>query len=315
MKWIITIILSVSINIAFSQVLTNEQTDSLINKLKSTVSENYVIQENIKIIADSIQALHYYAIPTTDSLIHKLSHDLFYFSNDKHLFIQYSPKVADNLVQQKDIHVDQNEKEKNEHYGFDSIALLDGHTGYFHLRYFADATHATKAIVKDIRYFKNTSSLIIDLRNNFGGSGTMIQLLSGIFLPGQENELLKINYRSGDKVVLKSTSIKKHHQYLSKPVYILCNDQTYSAGEAFAFIMKNRERAVIIGETTAGAGNVAGPYPLLYGFVITIPVGIIVDPITNTGWEHCGVTPNIPVDPAVAKAKAMELIQNKKNTH
>ena len=312
MKYILASLFTFVFDFSFSQTITESQIDSLIDGIKKTVIENYVVTDKAKLICDSLSSIHYSNITLIDSLLKKLNQDLFYLSNDKHLFLQYRPAVAENLLKHVDIHADQNKKEKKEHYGFEKITILDGNIAYLKLNYFADATNAKKAVLKYIRHYKNTVALIIDLRNNFGGSGTMLQLLAGIFLPVNQDEILKINYRTGNVVNLKATQINPDKQYLKQPIYILCDSQTYSAGEAFAFIMKNRGRAVLIGATTAGAGNVAGPHPINTRFVLTIPVGIIVDPLTNTGWEHTGVTPDINTDAGQELAKAIELIQTKK---
>ena len=140
----------------------------------------------------------------------------------------------------------------------------------------------------------------------------MLQLLTGIFLPGDTQAILKIHYKPGQDVILKSTHVEVRNQYTQKPVYILCDSLTYSAGEAFTYILKNRSRAIVIGQTTAGAGNVAGPYPVGSGFVLTVPVGTIADPQTNEGWEHTGVTPDVLVASSQALEKSLDLIEAKK---
>lgn len=96
-----------------------------------------------------------------------------------------------------------------------------------------------------------------------------------------------------------------------KPLYLLCDKKTFSAGEGFAFILQNRKRAIVIGEITAGAGNIAGPYVVDKDFVLTIPVGVIVDPLTGNGWEGSGVVPDIPVSANIALQKALEMIREK----
>jgi hypothetical protein len=44
-------------------------------------------------------------------------------------------------------------------------------------------------------------------------------------------------------------------------------------------------RKLTIGDTTSGAGNIADPYLLEDDYIITIPVGRIVDPITKSGGK------------------------------
>jgi C-terminal processing protease CtpA/Prc len=76
-------------------------------------------------------------------------------------------------------------------------------------------------------------------------------------------------------------------------------------------ILKNRKRATVIGETTAGAGNISGPYVVDENFIITIPVGVITDVLTGRGWEGTGVTPDVKSSSDDALTKALEVIRKK----
>jgi len=292
----------------FAQALTTAQTDSLIAGIKATVNENYVLTTNAKLVEESLQASDYYKIETIDSLVNKLNDDFYRIVNDKHLFIQYRPAVAENLANHKNIYKEQDKKERREHFGFGKVQFHESNIGYFTLDYFADATHARKYVLGYMHRLRKTTALIIDLRNNLGGSGSMIELLAGIFLEENEPGILKINYHSGKVMTMKGAMVKASKKYATNPVYLLTSDQTFSAGEAFALIMKNRGRAILVGDTTAGAGNVAGPYVINNQFVLTVPVGVIVDPMTNLGWEHDGVVPNINIGPSEALDAAIRNI-------
>lgn len=291
-----------------AQALSMAQTDSLIAGIKSTVNENYVLIANAKLVEESLQASDYYEIETIDSLVSRLNADFYRIVRDKHLFIEYRPEVAQNLAKQKDIYKEQDKKERREHFGFGKAQWLEGNIRYFKLDYFADATHARKYVLGYMHRLRKTSALIIDLRDNLGGSGSMIELLAGIFLEENEPGILKINYHSGKVMTMKGAPVKASKKYATNPVYLLTSDHTFSAGEAFALIMKNRGRAILVGDTTAGAGNVAGPYSINNQFVLTVPVGVIVDPMTNLGWEHDGVVPHINIDPSEALDAAIRNI-------
>ena len=100
--------------------------------------EHYVITEKAKLIADSLTSDTYYPIENMDSLTKKLNRELFRYSNDKHLFLQYLPKIAQKLDKKEDVHIDQNARERNEHYGFEKISIEKGNVGYINLKYFAN---------------------------------------------------------------------------------------------------------------------------------------------------------------------------------
>jgi C-terminal processing protease CtpA/Prc len=311
-KYILASLFIIICHFTFSQSLTEQQKDTLIERIKTSLIENYVVEEHITTLVDSLRADNYYDIASIDSLIKKMNQDFYRLSHDKHLSIEFRPTIAKDLLNDKDIHTDQNKREKKDHYGFEKPKILSNNIGYLKLNYFANAKNAKKNVLKNIRHFKKTEALIIDLRENLGGNVSMLQLLLGVFLPIDKMEILKINYKSGKISTIEATKIKPNKQYLKQPIYILCDSQTFSAGEAFAFVMKNRNRALIIGETTAGAGHVAGPYAINEQFVLTVPVGIIVDPLTNTGWEQTGVTPDIMSSSNKALEKVFELIRSSK---
>ncbi len=312
MRSILTSLIITFYSTCFSQQITDSQKDSLIIELKKLVLEKYVITDKAQLIFDSLNAQKYSKLDQVDSVVKQLNRDLFRFSKDKHLGLQYDPKMALKLLSHLDTHAEQEAKEQKENYGFAERKVLEGNIGYLKLNYFADAKNAENKVFSYFYTFRNTKALILDLRGNTGGNGSMVQLLASIFLPDEQTELLKITYKNGDVVTLKTKKIDPRFQYIQKPLYLLCDSKTFSAAEAFVFILYNKNRAITIGKTTAGAGNISGPYPIGSKFVITIPVGTIVDPVSQRGWEQKGVTPDHYIDPEKALDKALELINTTK---
>jgi hypothetical protein len=78
-------------------------------------------------------------------------------------------------------------------------------------------------------------------------------------------------------------------------IFILTSSRTASAAEHFALALKRTGRAILIGETTAGAGHYGGLVPLPGGYRVFVPVGRTYDPETSQGWEATGIAPNIAV--------------------
>jgi tetratricopeptide (TPR) repeat protein len=79
------------------------------------------------------------------------------------------------------------------------------------------------------------------------------------------------------------------------PVYVLTSNYTFSGAEEFAYNLKTRERATIIGETTGGGANPGGMNPITEKLGMFIPTGRAINPITGTNWEGTGVEPHILV--------------------
>lgn len=91
------------------------------------------------------------------------------------------------------------------------------------------------------------------------------------------------------------------------PVYYLTSGRTASAAEHLALAFKRTHRAVLVGETTRGAGHFGGLMPMGDRFAAFIPVGRTYDPETGWDWEGHGVAPDLatPADKALQTALAL----------
>jgi hypothetical protein len=92
-------------------------------------------------------------------------------------------------------------------------------------------------------------------------------------------------------------------------VYILTSKFTRSAAEEFAYDLKTLGRALIIGEATRGDAHDEEDVAILDEFVLSLPEGRAVNPVTNTNWEGIGVQPDVmtPVTKALDTAHLMAL--------
>ena len=79
----------------------------------------------------------------------------------------------------------------------------------------------------------------------------------------------------------------------SRPVYILTSEDTFSAGEDFAYALKNNGRALIVGETTGGGAHPGSRRRLTEHFMMNVPMGRSINPVTHTDWEGVGVAPDL----------------------
>ena len=162
--------------------------------------------------------------------------------------------------------------------------------------YFADAELMRDAASSAMRFLQNTDAIIFDMRNNGGGSPGGVQYVCSYFFD-KPTPLSGFYVRKGNKEKQFWT-----HMYVSGPrmadvkLYVLTSRQTPSAAEAFAYDLKQLERATIIGETTSGAAHPAEEhwFPNL-NIVVSIPYGRAINPITGTNWEGVGVEPHIQI--------------------
>jgi len=99
-------------------------------------------------------------------------------------------------------------------------------------------------------------------------------------------------------------------RYGNKPVYVLTSRKTASAAEEFAYNLKNLQRAVLIGETTAGGAHPFETYRIHPHFDAIIPTWRAINPVSGTNWEGTGVIPDIAVPQEDAlKVAQIEAVQ------
>lgn len=232
-----------------------------------------------------------------------ISNQLVLISNDKHLHILFSYDT----VQQK------TDKEPplpdfiktfaiENNYGFNKIDILDGNIGYMNILGFFPFDEATNKAIASLDYLSNTQALIIDLRENTGGVGALANFVLSYFFDQRPVNLLDVTFRKDNRVEQSWTSFYiPGKRYISKPVYVLTSSGTFSAGEAFAYILQSYKKATIIGEQTGGGANVGDLIRLNDHFVMNLPVGRPVSPMTKNNWEGVGVKPDI----AISKEKAL----------
>ena len=206
-------------------------------------------------------------------------------------------------------------------YGFRKAEILPGGVGYVRFDQFAHGDEAFRAAAAAMNFVSNSNAVILDLRNNGGGSASMIRFVAG-YLFEENAHLINWDIRAQGKTVQSySADFVPGQRITEQPLYILVSERTFSAAEEFTFDMKNLERATVVGTTTGGGGHTVAGYTFDFdGFRIGIrvPYGRAYNPENDEGWEGVGVTPHIdvPADQALDAAHAdalAKLIENEED--
>lgn len=230
----------------------------------------------------------------------KLTEDLREVGHDKHLRVMFMPDemlaqfagdtLTDDEKQRK------LEQRRRDNFCFKEIKLLDGNIGYVDLRCFSEATDAGATAVAAMNFLGYTDAIIFDLRQNGGGSPSMIQLITSYFLR-KPVHLNSFYIRKSD-----STQQFWTHAHVQGPrmadvdIYVLTSNYTFSGAEEFTYNLKNLKRGTIVGETTGGGAHpVEGKVFANLNVGMSLPFGRAVNPITGTNWEGTGVAPHIEV--------------------
>ena len=119
---------------------------------------------------------------------------------------------------------------------------------------------SAKDMEKEIARLKgeNVSGLLIDLRNNGGGSLKTAIEIAGLFIT--EGPIVQVKYRGQEPIVKNDEDPKMQWD---GAVVVLVNELSASASEIFAAAMQDYGRAVIIGgNQTYGKGTVQSVIPI-----------------------------------------------------
>ena len=242
------------------------------------------------------------------SFAQRLTLDLQRVSQDKHLRVFYQPKAAElRSGSPSNGHV--HEREAADNYGFGKKKILPGNVGYLELNRFSGLKEAEDKVHETMRFFGSIDAMIIDLRNNRGGSTRMIQVLSSYFFDAKPRHLNSFYWRTSGRTTESWTLADlPEKRYPEIPLYILTSSRTFSAAEEFAYNLKHMKRAVIIGETTEGGAHPGGEIAANELFTIWVPQGKAINPVTGTNWEGVGVKPHVEVGAEYALAKAKSIV-------
>ncbi|WP_431286190.1 S41 family peptidase [Roseateles chitinivorans] len=271
-------------------------------ELARQLRERYVFPDRVKDIEPKLQAA---AADDADArqLAEKLSVVLADATQDKHLRVDAMPEMPGGAKAEA---ADMAESFRYTNYGVTRVERLRGNIGYLDLRQFAPPREAGPVLAAAMAMLARTDALIIDLRRNGGGDPETVQLLASYFFD-KPTPLVDIHWRAGNRIETHRTTAKVAGQRYGqrRPVYLLTERRTFSAAEDFAWGMKNRHRATLIGETTGGGAHPGDFFRLSPELGVFIPTGRSVDPVIGGNWEGTGVSP----DHAVPAAEALTLAQ------
>jgi carboxyl-terminal processing protease len=132
----------------------------------------------------------------------------------------------------------------------------------------------------------NIDGLIIDLRNNGGGSLAEVNNLVGLFIP--QGPTVQVHYSFGHTQVLAD---QDPAQLFKGPLVVLTNRLSASASEIFAGAIQDYGRGLVVGSQTFGKGTVQTLIPLFRGQLKVTNAKFYR--ISGESTQHRGVIPDI----------------------
>ncbi len=173
--------------------------------------------------------------------------------------------------------------------------ILDNKIGYLKITDFNENT--TEQVEDALNSFdKNkVSKVIVDVRNNPGGSLRTVVDILNFFVP--EGPLVYVNSKTQGEEVLKSTLDKQKYK-----VCVLVNENSASASELFAGAIQDRGVGKIIGTTTYGKGVVQSLIPLKNEGAVKFTTSEYFTPNKNK-VQGVGIKPDIVIENKIGQAK------------
>jgi hypothetical protein len=284
----------------------------LIKSISDTLAKNYVFPERAQAInaylKKQLQQGAYRNIANPRLLAEKIANDIQSVQKDGHLRVHYRPAgMPQGPGGPPDMVELQRERAENFH--IKKLEVLNENIGYLQLNGFTGfAEEAKPVLTAALRFLANTDAIIIDLTNNGGGAGSMVELLSSYFYPERTRLNDMYNRVAGTTEQAWAEPAHGENMKLSMPVYILTSHRTFSAAEDFSYAMQVNKRALTVGEASGGGAHPLEPMEVGQGFVVDVPYGRSINHITKTDWEGTGVIPDIPAPADQALQKAREAI-------
>lgn len=298
-----------------------EKKADIVDSICTLLVDKYIFLETAEKmqahVKTKLKAGEYDGIDNVDDFARVLTKDLQSVSKDKHIRVIHNPDMVQRIKMREGKSEEERKKERERiiegerqrNFGFQKMELLEGNIGYLDLRYFSGVRPSGETAVAAMNFLSNANAIIIDLRKNGGGNPSMIQLLSSYFLEDYTH-LNSFENRGEDSLQQFWTLpyVPGRSMY-ETDLYVLTSRRTFSGAEEFTYNMKNLERATIIGETTGGGAHPGGFRIAKHDFLVWVPTGRAVNPITETNWEGTGIEPHVsvPQEKALEKAHAMAL--------
>jgi len=290
---------------------------AIIQRIVKELNTSYIDAEKARKLEPVLRRADFSKVDSEEAFAKSVTAMMLDVTKDPHLRLMYRASApeganaspAPTLAQQQ---ARMREELREENYGIERVERLPGNIGYLKTSFFASAAESGPAIGAAMTLLANTDALIIDLRENGGGTTDAVPLLASYFFD-KRTHIADLYTREGNVTEQQWTSpaVPGSRFGADNEVYILTSKKTFSAAEGLAFALKGLKRAVIVGETTRGGAHPSLIKPINARLALMMPNSTARDPVTLKDWEGVGVAPDVAVPAAEALTRAQILILEK----
>ena len=165
--------------------------------------------------------------------------------------------------------------------------IIEDNIIHLRISQFGSTTAEDMTAILEELLAENPDGLIIDLRSNPGGLLTAVVAMADEFL--DEGIVLFQNF-GGEDVEEHVTTAEGIAKEI--PIVVLIDEGSASASEVLAGALQDRERGILIGQTSFGKGTVQNWIPLTNGGGFRVTIAEWLTP-NNTSINKNGLTPDI----------------------
>ncbi len=150
---------------------------------------------------------------------------------------------------------------------------------------YRSTTRDVKQLLDEL-LIEGAEGIVIDLRDNGGGSLAEANELTGLFI--ESGPTVQIRYANS---WVKREGKRRHTPYYDGPLTVLINRMSASASEIFAAAIQDYQRGIIIGTQSFGKGTVQSINPMRHGQLKLTESKFYR--ISGESTQHRGVIPDI----------------------
>ena len=289
---------------------------AVVADVKRILNENYVLPElrpQLAAALDKGLAAGRYDVSDPGILSERINADLTAIAHDGHLGMHFDPKQSAQLAARPaGAGADDAPPTEEEvrfadrlNHGIVQLKVLPGNIRYLEsVGFFWGGDKTKEAYDNAMRFLKGGEAIIIDMRQNGGGSPDAVRYMISHFLqPNTPIVTFYMRGQAGDR--WSSLGGLPAGSLTGKPLYVLTGGRSASAAEEFVGHVGGYKVGELVGEKTAGAGYRNEFFSIAGGYVISVSVGRAVLASTGKDWEKVGIAPTIKAD----QGNALEVAQ------
>eukprot|EP00061_Rhincodon_typus_P016309 g44456.t1 len=198
--------------------------------------------------------------------------------------------------------------------------ILDNNVGYLRIDHIIE-----EEMVKELGpilveriwdHIVTTNALILDLRYSESGKISGVPFLISYFCQADDQIHIDSVYdrpSNSTQELWTLPSVLGERYSQDKDLLVLVSSYTRGVAEDVAYILKHLDRALLVGERTAGGSLNVQKFRIgTSDFFITVPLSRSISPITGQSWEVNGVFPVVLVSADRALEKATSILAVRK---